>query len=120
MCPEIEEHTRAHQHARPACIQAHFERFRGDEMSHPHDQLGTTRLVAVQVHGDQTVNHGTLALPHACLIDRGSTRHQPELGRVMHQIGDFCTPDLVFAGQTVGVRAGAADQFALDDCGPTP
>ncbi|HEY7491611.1 MAG TPA: hypothetical protein VIH59_10950 [Candidatus Tectomicrobia bacterium] len=52
-------------------------------MPHPHDQLGTTRLVAVQAH-----------------IDRGRTRHQPELCRVVYQVSDFRAADLVLADPT--------------------
>jgi hypothetical protein len=47
-------------------------------------------------------------------------RHQSEPIRVVDQIGDFCAPDFVLAGKTVGVRAGAANKFPFDDGGAMP
>src|SRR6266508_3914444 len=89
-------------------------------MPHPHDQLGATRLVAVEVHGDQAIDHVALALPHARHIDRGGIRHDPELCRVVYQVGDFRAPDLVLAGEAVDIRAGAADPAAFHHGRPAP
>src|SRR6516162_8192653 len=54
------------------------------------------------------------------MFGRGGARHHPESSCVVNQVGDLCAPNLVLAGKAVGVRAGAADQFALDDGGATP
>src|SRR6516225_11102127 len=54
------------------------------------------------------------------MFGRGGARHHPESSCVVNQVGDLCAPDLVFAGKAVGIRAGAADQFALDDGGAVP
>ena len=99
--------------ARPTVIQLHLKGFRRHETPFPHDQLGATRLVALQVHLDEAFDHGTLALPNFGHIDRDGTRRHPELRGMMHQICDLSAPDLVLAGETVDVRAGAADSTAL-------
>ena len=104
----------------PPSFNLHLEGFRRDEMPRAHDQLGATRLVVLQVHGDQPLDHVALALPHARHLDRPWTGHHPELGRVAHQIGDFGAPDLVFARETVDVRARAADPLAFHDGRPMP
>ena len=74
----------------------------------------------IQVHGDQAIDHVALALPHAPHVDRGRARDHPELRRVVNQVGDLRAPDFVLAGETVDVRAGAADPFAFHDGGPPP
>src|SRR5262249_3350097 len=85
-----------------------------------HDQLGAAGPVLVEVHGDQALDHLALALPHAPHVGRRRPRHQPELRRVVNQVRDLCTPDLVLAGQAVDVRAGAADPFPLHHGRPAP
>src|SRR5439155_5195502 len=47
--PQVEEHPLARQHARAAVAQTHLKRFRRYEPPIPHDQLGTTLLVQIQV-----------------------------------------------------------------------
>jgi hypothetical protein len=59
-----------------------------------------------------------LRLQHARHIDRSWTDHHPERGRAVHQLGDLRAPDLVFARETVDVRARAADPLAFHDGRP--
>jgi hypothetical protein len=110
---EIEENAVAGQHARSAIIKAHFECFRRQETPAPHDQFSAARLVVLQVHGDQALDHGALALADFGHVDRDGTRHRAEPRGVACQIGDFRTPDLVLAGEAVDVGAGSADPSAL-------
>jgi len=58
-----------------------------------HDQLGATCAVLIQVHGDQPIDHLTLALPHVSHVDHRSTFDYPERRRVVDEIGHFGTPD---------------------------
>src|SRR5439155_3205521 len=51
VCADIEEDLVGRQHARPAVVEAHLERFRRHEMPRPHDQLGAAVLVVPQVRG---------------------------------------------------------------------
>src|SRR5580704_15700499 len=53
-------------------------------------------------------------------VGADGTRDHSEPVCVVNQIGDFCAPDLVLAREAVGIRAGAADQFALDNGGAPP
>lgn len=98
--------------ARPTVIQLHLKGFRRHETPFPHDQFGATRLVALQVHLDEAFDHGTLALPNFGHIDRDGTRRHPELRGMSTKSATFA-PDLVLGGETVDVRAGAADSTAL-------
>jgi transposase len=41
------------------------------------------------VHGDQLVDHLSLALPYARHSDRPRSGYRPERGRVVHQVGDL-------------------------------
>jgi hypothetical protein len=42
-----------------------------------------------------------LARPDPCHVGGGGTCYDPEPIGAMHQISDFCTPNLIFAGQAV-------------------
>ena len=46
---DVEKDLVARQHARPAVIQAHLERFRRHKTPGPHDQFGAARLVVLQM-----------------------------------------------------------------------
>jgi hypothetical protein len=72
------------------------------------------------MHGDEPVDHRALARLHFLHVDGDGTGHRAEAIGVVKEIGDFRAPDLVLAGQTVGVGTGAADQLALDDGGAMP
>ena len=120
MCPEIESHAIAGQHARTAVVQTHLDGLGRDEPARAHDQLGAAGLVIVEVHGDQAVDHIALARQHLLHVGGGGTRHHSEPIRVVNQIGDLRAPDLVLTGKAVGVRTGTADQFALYKGGAMP
>jgi hypothetical protein len=120
MRTEIECHAIAGQHTRTAVIQIHLDRLRRDEPARTHNQLSATGLVFAEVHSDQALDHLALARQHSLHVGGNGTRHHSEPIRVVNQIGDFCAPNFVFTGKAVGVRAGAADQFALDDGSATP
>src|SRR5437899_2084114 len=120
MCPEIESHAIAGQHARTAVVQTHLDGLGRDEPARAHDQLGAAGLVIVEVHGDQAVDHIALARQHLLHVGGGGTRHRSEPIRVVNQIGDLRAPDLVLTGKAVGCRTGTADQFALYKGGAMP
>ncbi len=109
VCSDIDENLLAHQHARPAVIQAHLERFRRHEIPGSHDQFRAARVVLLQSHGDHAFDHVALALTDFGHVDRDGTRHRAEACGVMHQVGDFRAPDFVLAGEAVDVWAGAAN-----------
>ncbi len=118
--PEIESHAIAGQHAGTAIVQFNLDGFRPNEAAHTHDQFGVAGLVAVEVHGDQAVDHLALSCQHSLHVDGRGTRHDPKPIGVVNEIGDFRAPNLILAGQAVGVRAGTADQLAFDDGGSAP
>src|SRR5229473_1705886 len=120
MRPEIEGHAIAGQNAGTAVIQCNLDGFRRDEAARTHDQLGAAGLVAVEVHGDQAVDHLALSCQHSLHVGGGGTRHDPKAIGVVNEIGNFRAPNLVLAGQAVGVRARTADQLAFDDGGAVP
>src|SRR5262249_55955245 len=97
-----------------------FQCFRCDEPPRAHDQFGATGSVFVQVHGDEPIDHVTFTLPHALHVDGSRAHHYAELRRVMNQVCDLGTPDLVLAGQTIDVWAGATDPSPFYDGGPVP
>jgi hypothetical protein len=113
--PEIEHHAVAGQQPPAAVVQAHFDGLRPDEPARAHDQFGAARPVTVEMHLDQAVDHLAFVRQHSPHVDGGSARHAPEAIRVVDQVGDLRTPNLVLAGQAVGIRTGTADQLALDD-----
>ena len=98
MGPEVENHALARQDPCAAVIEADFDGFRFNEPAAAHDQLGPARLVIVEMHGDQAIDHLSLARQHRPHVDGGRTRHHPELVRMAHQIGDLGAPDLILAG----------------------
>ena len=113
MCSDIEENLIAGQHARPAVIQAHLERFRRHEIPCSHDQFRAARLVLLQNSGNLGFHHVALALTDFGHVGRDGTRLRTEACAVMHQVGDFRAPDFVLAGEAVDVGGGAADPPAL-------
>ena len=117
VCANVEGNASGGQHACTATVEADLDRFRCDEPPGSHDQLGAAALVEIEMHGDETIDHSLLArqyLPHIG-ADRASGCAEP-VG-VVHKIGDFRTPDLVLAGQAVGVGTRATDELAFDDGG---
>jgi hypothetical protein len=120
MRPEIESHAIAGQHAGTAVVQFNLDGFRRNEAARTHDQLGVAGLVAVEVHGDQAVDHLALSCQHSLHVGGGGTRHDAKAIGVANEIGNFRAPNLVLAGQAVGVRTGTADQLAFDDGGAVP
>ena len=118
--PEIESYAIAGQHAGAAVVQFDLDGLRRSEAARTHDQLGAAGFVAVEVHGDQAVDHVALLRQHSLHVDGGGTRHDPKAIGVLNEIGNFRAPNLVLAGQAVGVRAGTADQPAFDNSGSVP
>ena len=74
---EVEEQLLGGQPPRPAVVQRHLDRLRRDETGGSHDQLRAAGLVAVEVKGDQTVDHVALALEHLLHVDRDRTGLTP-------------------------------------------
>src|SRR5262249_59923175 len=117
---DVDENLRAGYSARPTIIEMHLERFRRLKAPVTHDQLGAGRLVIVQMRRDLAADHVALALNNARHIGRDGTGHHPELRTVTRQMRDLRAPNLVLAGQTGDVGAGAADPATFDDGGPPP
>src|SRR6266568_58553 len=91
----------------------HLERFRRHKAPVTHDQLGAGRLVIVQMRSDLAADHVALALNNAPHVGRDRTGHHTELRTVTRQMRDLRAPNLVLAGQTGDVGAGAADPATL-------
>ncbi len=114
----IQEHLGADKVARSSVIQAHFQRFRGDEAPGPHDQFGAARFVVVQVRRDLRFDHVALAPDNLRHVDLDRAGHRAELPAIARHMRDLGAVNFILAGQTGDVGAGAADPPALDDCGP--
>jgi hypothetical protein len=117
VCSNIEENLIARQHARPAVVQVHLERFRRHEIPCSHDQFRTARFVQVKMPRDLPIDHLALALQHSLHVDGGGICYRSEPTGLADQIGDLRAPDFVLARQAVGVGAGTANKLALNDSG---
>src|SRR5262249_48662440 len=104
---DVDETLRAGQYARAAIIEMYLERFRRHKAPVTHDQLGAGRLVIVQMRSDLAADHVALALNNARHVGRDRTGHHAELRTVTRQMRDLRAPNLVLAGQTGDVGAGA-------------
>ena len=67
--------------------------------------------------GDHAFDHAALARLHLLHVGGGRARHGAKATGVVNEIGDFRAPDLVLAGQAIGVGTGTADQLAFNDGG---
>src|SRR6266436_1302353 len=117
---DVKENLVARQHARPAVIQAHLERFWCHKTPSPHDQFGSARLVVLQMHGNQVVHHVALALANRRHVDRDRTGHRAELRGMVRQMRNLRAPNLILTGQAVDVGTGAPDPPALHDGSLSP
>src|SRR5215472_9994312 len=102
------------KHPAAAIVEAHRDRLRRDKPANAHNQFGTARPVALKVHGDQPVDHLSLARQDFRHVGGNVTRYRAEAVGMAGEIGDLGAPDLVLAGQAVRVGAGATDQLAFD------
>src|SRR5258708_35163146 len=91
-----------------------------DETSASHDQLGAARPVVSQMQFDLAVDHIALALAYHGHVGLDGTSHCAELARVVRQMCDLRTPDLVLTGHAGDVGTGPANPAALDDSGTPP
>jgi hypothetical protein len=114
--PDIDHHIIPGEHTAAAIVEADRDRLRLHKPASAHNQLGTAR-VALEVHGDQPVDHLALMRQDFHHIYRNGTRYRAEPVGMADEIGDLGAPDLVLAGQAVRVGAGAADQLAFDNGG---
>ncbi|GAA3070115.1 hypothetical protein GCM10010520_17090 [Rhizobium viscosum] len=115
MAADIHHYLIARKPALAAIIQADFDGLRPDKPSLPHDEFGTARLIGTKVKRNLPIDHRLLAPPNGRHIDTHRSGRSPKFGRVLNQMSDPCTPDLVFARQTGDRRAGAANPSSLDD-----
>src|SRR5262249_32824382 len=106
---DVDENLRAGEYARPAIIESHLQRVRRHEAPVTNDQLGTGRLVIVQMRSDLAADHVALALNYGRHVGGHGTGHHAELRTVTRQMSDLRAPNLVLAGQAGDVGAGAAD-----------
>ena len=97
-----------------------FEHLGRDETSAPHDQFGAARPVVLQMQFDLAVDHVALALAYRGHVGLNGTSHRAELTRVMRQMRDLRTPDLILAGHAGDVGTGPANPAALDDSRTPP
>ena len=115
--PDIDHHLIPGEHTAAAIVEADRDRLRRHKPASAHNQLGTARPVALEVHGDQPVDHLALMRQDFGHIHRNGRRHRAEPVGMADEIGDLGAPDLVLAGQAVRVGAGATDQLAFDNGG---
>src|SRR5262249_32300407 len=115
MRSDIDEYAIARQHARSAVIEMHLERFRRDEVSVSHDQLGAGRLVIVQMRLDFALDHVALTLDDGRRVGGDGGGYHAEASTLARQMCDPGTPNFVLAGQTGDVWTRAADPATLDD-----
>ena len=117
---DVEEDLIARQHARPAIIEAHLERFGSHETPGPHDELGAAVFVVAHVRRNLGVDHVTLALANRHHVDRHATRLGAKLRGVARRVCDVRAPDLVLARHAIDIGAGAADPLPLHDGRASP
>jgi len=118
MRADVDENALPGQHARGPVTEMHFQGLRRHKAPVAHDQLGTGRLVIVQVRLDLALDHVTLALEDGRHVGCDGTGHHAELRAVTRQMADLRAPDLVLARQAGDVGTRPADPAPLDDGGP--
>ncbi len=104
----------------PPSFKGNFDRFRRDETSASHDELGTAGLIGVEVEGDLAVDHVLLAAPNLRHVRHDCTRLGAKLSGVVGQMRDARAPDLVLAGQAGDGGTGATDPTAFNDRNALP
>src|ERR1700704_4682114 len=72
--------------APPYPDQFNLDGFRRNEAAGTHDQLGAAGLVAVEVHGDQAVDHVALSCQHSLHVGGGGARHDAKAIGVVNEI----------------------------------
>src|SRR5262245_12643994 len=120
MRADIDDDLAADQHAFATVVQGNFDRFRRDETSASHDELGTAGLIGVEVEGDLAVDHVLLAAPNLRHIGRHRASLRAEMSGVAGEMCDARAPDLVLAGQAGDGGTGAADPTAFYDRNALP
>ena len=120
MRSDIEENPVAREHAHPTIVKIYFKRFRRNEASASHNQLGAGRLIVPPMQLDLALHHVALALANRRHIGPDRPGHRAELSGVMHQMRHPRAPDLVLAGHAGDVGTGAANPAALDNGGSLP
>ena len=98
MRAQVQENPFAGKEARAAIIEVNFDQPGPNEASTPHNQLGATRPVVLQIQFDFAVDHVALALAYRGHVGLDRTSHRAKLARVVRQICNPCTPDLILAG----------------------
>ena len=65
--------------------------------------------------GNHALDHAALSRLHLLHVSGGGARHGAKATGVVNEVGNFCAPNLILAGQAVGVRTRTADQLAFND-----
>src|SRR5262249_46249568 len=120
MCPHVDEHLLARQHARAAAIEAHFERLRFHKTSIAQDQFGSACFVVLQMRGNLALNHVAFALANLGHINPDGSGHGAELRTIARQMRHLRAPNLVLAGHAVDIGTGAPNIPALHDDSLSP
>ena len=91
-----------------------LDRFRSDEATGTHHQLGPARLEFIQVYLDKVIDHPALSIAHGRHVDFTVVLGDAEL-LASEKIGsDLGAMDDVFAGKAGDVGAGASHVLAFD------
>src|SRR5262249_31763381 len=120
VCPDIEEHFAARQHANPSAVQSDLEGFWRDETPTAHNQFGAARLVVLQVPLNLTVHHLALALANCGHVDSDRICHDAMLSTVRCRVAPFGIRNLVLAGHAGDVGTETATPPPLHDGGSVP
>src|SRR5262249_49121363 len=107
MRADVDDDLAPDQHALATVVQANFDRFRRDETSASHDELGTAALIGVKVEGDAAVDHVLLAAPNLRHIGRDWTGLRAELTGMAGEEGGPRAPHLVLSGDARGLAGRA-------------
>src|SRR5262249_43138364 len=112
---DVEKDLIACEDARPTIVEPHLERLRPDETSRTHDQFGAALLIVLEVCGNLSGDHVTLALAYCRHVNLDGARHRAKLRRMVHQMGNPSAPNLVLAGHARDIGTRASYPSALDN-----
>jgi hypothetical protein len=89
MGSDIQEDLIGREHTRPSVVQFHLEGLRRHETAAADDQLGTARLVNLQVLRNLTFHHLTFALTNRRHVDSDRTGHCAIIRAVTRDLRDL-------------------------------
>jgi hypothetical protein len=95
-------------------VQLHIDRIACAETGFSQNEFGSGRLVPVQVHSDQSLDHRSFAFANHCHVGRTRASHAAKFACVVDKIRNLGAPDFILAGKAVSFGAGATNPVSFD------